>query len=585
MPQEHVATDSDGYDAQSVAHLAARRRHDPRLLAPEERAAKHKADADNAFRAKNYRTAYEHYSLALDATPDSHVLLSNRCQAYLKVGRHAAALADAERLVDLAPGWAKGHYRHGCALRASERFGDAVGAFERAVKLEPWNEETSSALSAARNLERSQCELEHDLERARVSSTRRQAVARKTDDEHTAKEAALRAGKIAAIEDWSARDKKEWERGYAADWQPPPGVKLIEYGGDDEDVAQEGDGLNEKGGLALEGDGSDGGLVLEETDGGLVLEENNGSLVLEANEPSGQGSESERESERTEEPSDDEDDAPPAGLFEVGSRAIVLPPRNYTLVHEDGRLHRKDNFEPMSFGMQRVHTDDAPEPVWVQTAEARWLQSTFEVTVIAYTVPKELCAASELRVSFAPRQVHVSARRSGDVYIHGELESRIDHLASTWCTDGETVTLSLVKANLVIYDAQAKGTEADTHWHRLFTHDQYTERGMIAADYSGMPAHIKRRDKMADLARKAREGAAKEANECPLCGKDIRFFCDCRAGDKDYERPLPEGWKRSDIGFEDPIYEGVRYNLGRSDVTRQPPPEQPRPYAGGRAQH
>mgnify|MGYP001988361143 CR=1 FL=1 len=50
----------------------------------------------------------------------------------------------------------------------------------------------------------------------------------------------------------------------------------------------------------------------------------------------------------------------------------------------------------------------------------------------------------------APRQVHVSARRSGDVYIHGELESRIDHLASTWCTDGETVTLSLVKANLVI---------------------------------------------------------------------------------------------------------------------------------------
>ena len=136
----------------------------------------------------------------------------------------------------------------------------------------------------------------------------------------------------------------------------------------------------------------------------------------------------------------------------------------------------------------------------------------------------------------------------------------------------------------MIYDAQARGTEADTHWHRLFTHDQYTERGMLAGDYSDMPAHIKRRDKMADLARKAKEAEAKEENECPLCGKDIRFFCDCRSGDKDYERPIPDGWKRSDLGFHDPIYEGVRYNLGRSDVTREPPPEQPRPYAGGRPQ-
>ena len=63
----------------------------------------------------------------------------------------------------------------------------------------------------------------------------------------------------------------------------------------------------------------------------------------------------------------------------------MLPPRNYTLVHEDGRLHKRDNFTPMSFGMQRIHNNAAPEPVWVQTQNARWMQGTTEVVVIAHT--------------------------------------------------------------------------------------------------------------------------------------------------------------------------------------------------------
>ena len=58
---------------------------------------------------------------------------------------------------------------------------------------------------------------------------------------------------------------------------------------------------------------------------------------------------------------------------------MTLPPRNYTLVHEDGRLHKRDNFTPMSFGMQRIHNNAGPEPVWVQTQNARWMQGTTEV--------------------------------------------------------------------------------------------------------------------------------------------------------------------------------------------------------------
>ena len=246
------------------------------------------------------------------------------------------------------------------------------------------------------------------------------------------------------------------------------------------------------------------------------------------------------------------------------------------LVHEDGRLHTKDNFEPMSFGMQRIHNDDEPEPVWVQTKTARWMQSLTDVTIIPHTVPKELCSSAEIKVSFSRRQVHVQAVISKQIYMAGELERPIDPHQSTWTTDGRYITIVCVKENLCIYDG-SKGVESDTHWHRLFTNDQYVERGMVAANYYDMPQHIKRRSKMAELARKDKEDKEKQANSCPLCGKDVRFFCACREFDKDYERPIPQGWKDSKLEFSD-NYD--KYSLAEPALIKERPPEQPRPYQG-----
>ena len=63
-----------------------------------------------------------------------------------------------------------------------------------------------------------------------------------------------------------------------------------------------------------------------------------------------------------------------------GGGTLALPPRRYILVHEDGRVHARDRFEP-AWGMRRVHLEAAPEPVWVQTDAARWLQSAETLTV------------------------------------------------------------------------------------------------------------------------------------------------------------------------------------------------------------
>ena len=199
-----------------------------------------------------------------------------------------------------------------------------------------------------------------------------------------------------------------------------------------------------------------------------------------------------------------------------------------------------------------------------------------QLTIIPWTVPKELCRGSEIKVSFARRHIHVQAVRSKEIYMAGELEHPINPITSLWTTDGSVITITCVKENLLLYNG-AKGKEADSHWHRLFTSDQFVERGMIAANYYDIPEEMRRRNKMAELKRKAKEEEEKRANECPLCGKDVRFFCECRAHDKDYERPLPQGWKDSKLGFED-SYD--KYSLAEPGKLAPTPDPGPRPYQG-----
>jgi len=677
-----VIAEPTGYNPWSEKHVNARKAYDERLLSNTERAQVRKAKGDAEYRSRNYKKAYEHYTIALESTPDSHLLLANRCQAYLQVGRVELALADAQRALALAPDWAKGHYRLGCCLQRLQREAEAVVAFERAHALAP-SAETSRAVDAARAQQAERERLEREIEVARKSTTRRQALDAKAEAEYKAKLAAKKKGLIASVADFTDEMREQFEAKYAAEWRPPPGVQLIEQSEQSATESQQVATLQsqqpatrgllqpevrtdanageeeDKDGPCLEEDDE---LCLEENDVGagschdavavpadavrrggnmaevatsarasaaesdepeLVLELNDGvkggaaasgseedEAVLELNDSGADGADvsaaaahaigaesgdsnavgarAHGDDDGISEHSDDdaalseEEEEKPPDVFEVGSTKLILPPRNYILVHEDGRLHGKDRFEPMSFGMQRVHYESEPEPVWVQTHSARWLQSATEITVIAHRVPTRLMRRDALVVEIAARQLHVSSRESGEVYLHGELEHLIDPKSSTWCTDGSQVTLTCVKANLMLYDARAKGAEADTHWHRLFTTDQYTERGMIDANYFDIPDHIKHRNKMAELERKAKQKEEEEQNACPLCGKDVRFFCDCRSGDKDYERPLPEGWKNTQLGFHDPIFGDVRYNMANGKQLAPTPPPKPQPYRGGR---
>ncbi|EXJ87505.1 stress-induced-phosphoprotein 1 [Capronia epimyces CBS 606.96] len=107
-----------------------------------------KAEGNKAFAAKDYQTAAEKFSQAIELDPTNHVLYSNRSGAYASLRDYQKALEDAEKTVEIKSDWAKGWGRKGTAQHG---LGDLVGAkdsFEQALKLEPSNAQAKSGLDA-----------------------------------------------------------------------------------------------------------------------------------------------------------------------------------------------------------------------------------------------------------------------------------------------------------------------------------------------------------------------------------------------------------------------------------------------------
>ncbi|XP_077638691.1 tetratricopeptide repeat protein 31 [Lonchura striata] len=70
------------------------------------------------------------FTVALELNPREHRFLGNRSYCLEKLGRYEEALADAEAALVLRPGWPKGSFRKGKALRGLQRYAEAAHAFE-----------------------------------------------------------------------------------------------------------------------------------------------------------------------------------------------------------------------------------------------------------------------------------------------------------------------------------------------------------------------------------------------------------------------------------------------------------------------
>ncbi|KAG0020891.1 Hsp90 cochaperone [Entomortierella chlamydospora] len=98
-----------------------------------------KAQGNKAFLAKDYPTAIDLFSKAIELDPTNHVLYSNRSACYASQKNYEKALEDGEKTVELKADWAKGYGRKAAALFGLGRYPDANDVYEAGLKLEPAN--------------------------------------------------------------------------------------------------------------------------------------------------------------------------------------------------------------------------------------------------------------------------------------------------------------------------------------------------------------------------------------------------------------------------------------------------------------
>jgi stress-induced-phosphoprotein 1 len=96
-------------------------------------AEEYKAKGNEALLSKNYSSAIENYTHAINIDGSNHVYYSNRSAAYLSKGDANNALEDANACIGLNPTFAKGYSRKGAALHALKRYNDSVKAYEEGI--------------------------------------------------------------------------------------------------------------------------------------------------------------------------------------------------------------------------------------------------------------------------------------------------------------------------------------------------------------------------------------------------------------------------------------------------------------------
>ncbi|KAL1917433.1 uncharacterized protein VTP21DRAFT_3826 [Calcarisporiella thermophila] len=110
-----------------------------------------KNKGNQAFLAKNYEVAIEHFTKAIELDPTNHVLYSNRSASYASLKQYERALEDAEKTVSLKQDWGKGYSRKGAALHGLNRLAEARLAYREGLKHEPNNPQLKKALEDLEN--------------------------------------------------------------------------------------------------------------------------------------------------------------------------------------------------------------------------------------------------------------------------------------------------------------------------------------------------------------------------------------------------------------------------------------------------
>ena len=110
-----------------------------------------KDKGNEAFKAQKYPDAIKHYTEALRRGPPSvngeaHKLYSNRAACYTKLGAWNEGLKDADKCIELAPGFGKGYSRKGHLQYFMKEYAKAMQTYEDGLKHDPESQELKDGL-------------------------------------------------------------------------------------------------------------------------------------------------------------------------------------------------------------------------------------------------------------------------------------------------------------------------------------------------------------------------------------------------------------------------------------------------------
>jgi histone-lysine N-methyltransferase SETD3 len=104
---------------------------------PEEMSLQLKETGNRAFALADYDEALKAYSSAIELNDSDRALYSNRSATYVAKKEYTNALADAEKIIELSPEWAKGYLRKGRALEFLHKTEEARAAYQLGLEQAP----------------------------------------------------------------------------------------------------------------------------------------------------------------------------------------------------------------------------------------------------------------------------------------------------------------------------------------------------------------------------------------------------------------------------------------------------------------
>ncbi|KAF7846281.1 hypothetical protein BT93_L4704 [Corymbia citriodora subsp. variegata] len=111
-----------------------------------------KNKGNDAFKNKNWNSAIEFYTLAIEKDGKEPSFYTNRAQANIKLEAYGYAVADASKAIEIDPNFVKAYYRRAVANTAILKHSDAIHDWKIVVKKQPSDKTAKTQFEACQKL-------------------------------------------------------------------------------------------------------------------------------------------------------------------------------------------------------------------------------------------------------------------------------------------------------------------------------------------------------------------------------------------------------------------------------------------------